>query len=243
MPETMTMSFGETPALVAPILTPFRTPKSPQPGHQSGSTMPSKRSTGSSTMVAIVPPESPNFFLCLIDRLPGIGRAGLNTDAQLAGFRAGFPINDFHIPNGLAVAVALGFSNVAGTNLVTQIHAHVMVGNLAGLGLADVERMRLALENSPDLSRDGSGLERLAIVFQDLVADGVARLSAQKTCELARGVHFHADGALATFENVDRFFLMERKQILEVKLIGTYSRGIQLLDSFANHPSGRTPAD
>ena len=118
-----------------------------------------------------------------------------------------------------------------------------MVGNLAGLGLADVERMRLALENSPDLGRDGAGLERLAIVFQNLVADGVAGLGAQKTRELARGVHFHADGTLAIFENVDRFFLMERKQILEVKLIGTDSRGIQLLDSFANHPGGGTPAD
>src|SRR5437879_9118186 len=118
-----------------------------------------------------------------------------------------------------------------------------MVGNFAGLGLAYVERVRLAFEDGANLSGDGAGLKRLAIVFQNLVGDGVAGLSAQVPRKLPRGVHFHADGALAIFENVARFFLMEWKQILEVKLIGPCSRGVQLLDGLANHACGRSPAE
>src|SRR5437879_12320241 len=113
-----------------------------------------------------------------------------------------------------------------------------MVGNFAGLGLAYVERVRLAFEDGANLSGDGAGLERLAIVFQNLVGDGVAGLSAQVPRKLPRGVHFHADGALAVLENVNGFLAVERKQILEMKLIGADSRGIQDRKSVVEGKSG-----
>src|ERR1700752_3675531 len=97
---------------------------------------------------------------------------------EFSGFRARFPIDDLHLPNGLAVAITLGLADLAGTDFVAQTHADIMVGNFTGFGLADVERVRLALENSANLSGDGRGLERLAIVLQNLVADGVAGLGA-----------------------------------------------------------------
>src|SRR5579862_1660886 len=162
---------------------------------------------------------------------------------QLAGFRAGVPIYDFNIPNRLAIAIALGFADLARTNLITQINAHVVISNLARFGLADVKRARLALEDAANLSGNCARLERFAVVFQNFVVDGVARFGAQVAGELAGTVHFHADRVLTLLENVDRFFLVERKQILEMELIGADSRGIQLLDGFANHALGGTPAD
>src|SRR5437879_6519320 len=61
--------------------------------------------------------------------------------------------------------------------------------------------------------------------------------------ELAGGVHFDANGALAILEDVHRFLLVEWKQVLEMKLIGANARGIQLLDGFADDAGGGTPAD
>src|SRR5438132_5531108 len=172
-----------------------------------------------------------------------MGRARLNTYAQLSTLRACFTIYDLDIPHRLSVALSLGFGDLARTNLVAQIDAHIMVGNFAGLGLAYVVRVRLAFEERANLSGDGAGLKRLAIVFQNLVGDGVAGLSAQVPCKLPRGVHFHADGALAVLENVNGFLAVERKQILEMELIGADSRGIQLFDRFTNHACGGSPAD
>src|SRR5438874_1441565 len=162
---------------------------------------------------------------------------------QLAGLGARFAIYDFNIPNWLTIAVGVGLTDLARTNLITQIDAHIVISDLARFGLADIQRMRLALQKGPYLSRDGARFERLAIVFQDFVIDGVAGFRAQVAGELARGVHFHADGALAFLENVDRFLLMEREEILEMKLIGADTRGVQLLDGFANDASGGAPAD
>ncbi len=80
--------------------------------------------------------------------------------------------------------------------------------------------MRLALEKGADLRGDAGGLERLAVVLQNLVADGVAGLGAQMPRKLSGGVHFHADGALAVLENFGGFLAVERQQILEMELIG-----------------------
>ncbi len=68
-----------------------------------------------------------------------MGRAGLHAYVQLSGFRTRFPIDDLYFPNGLAVAVTLGFADLAGTNFVAQTNAHIMVGNFTSFRLADVE--------------------------------------------------------------------------------------------------------
>src|ERR1700723_3251716 len=102
MPETRTKSFGATPALSAPALTAFKTPKSPQPGHQSGSTTPSKFWMGSSTLVAIV--LSP-LALPLSNGLPGIRRTGLDAHLQLSVVFAGLAIYHLNLPDFFAAAI------------------------------------------------------------------------------------------------------------------------------------------
>src|ERR671931_671436 len=83
MPETMTMSLGATPRRPAAIFTAFKTPKSPQPGHQSGSTGPAYVSMGSSITVAMRDLPS-----CM-HRLPVVGGSGLDANGQLSGLAAG----------------------------------------------------------------------------------------------------------------------------------------------------------
>src|SRR5260370_10877300 len=116
---------------------------------------------------------------------------------QLAGFRAGFPIYDFDIPHRLAVAIAVGLADLARANFVTQINAHVVIGNLARFSLADVQRARLALENGADRSGNCARLERFAVIFQDFVVDGVAGFGAPVAGGMGPWGYFPPDCALS----------------------------------------------
>ena len=64
------------------------------------------------------------------------------------------------------------------------------------------------------LRGDGAGLERLAVVLQDLVVDGVAGFRPQMARELAGGIHLDADGALAVLEDFDGFRLWNGSRYL-----------------------------
>ncbi len=164
-----------------------------------------------------------------------MGRTGLNANVQLTRLRAGFTIDNFHVPRRLTIAVALGFTDIAGANFFAQVNTDVMIGYFASFRLSDVERVRLAFENRANPGSNGGRLKRLAIIFEDFVADGMTGFGAEMTSELAGGVHLHTYGALAILEDFNRFFLMERKQIFKVKLICGDPGGIELLDGFANY--------
>src|SRR6266496_4330668 len=186
MPETMTRSLGATPRRPAAIFTAFKTPKSPQPGHQSGSTGPAYVSMGSSITVAMRDLPS------CIQGLPVVGGSGFDADGQFPGLGAAFARDDVQHPDRLAVAVSPHAPDTSGSHRFAEVRSNVMIRHFAAFGLRDVQRSRSSLEDGKRLLRDVVRLERLPVVFQNRIVNRIPGFGPKVPRELSRVVHFNA---------------------------------------------------
>src|SRR5262245_48330891 len=123
MPETINRSFGCTPHFPAPCCTAFKTPKSPQPGHQSGSTGPLYVSSGSSITVAIC-----RFPPALFSGFKRVCRAGADANLHFAALFARDSFGQIYIPDLFALAVAGLAHNFDGAQLLAGVRAQVVIG-------------------------------------------------------------------------------------------------------------------
>src|SRR5262249_59031365 len=106
------------------------------------------------------------------------------------------------------------------SSLVRQVHAGVMVGDLARLVRRDIQRARLASENGLYLLDDMVRLERLAVIFQNQVAHAKAGLGAQVTRELSCVVALDTNDAFTGRQNLADLFRVERGGGFDLKGIG-----------------------
>src|SRR5439155_13610037 len=237
MPETMTRSLGATPRRPAAIFTAFKTPKSPQPGHQSGSTGPAYVSRGSSITVAMRDLPS------CIHGLPVVGGSGFDANGQLPGLGAGVAGDDVQHPPRLAVAVRLYAPDTSGPRRFAEVRPDVMVRHFAAFRLRDVQRSRSSLGDGKRLLGDVVRLERLTVVFQYRIVNRIPGFGPQVPRELGSVIHFNADGALAAPQDLERLFRVERMDVFEVQPIDANPFSGQLLRRFLNDAFRGTASD
>src|SRR5215813_1907819 len=105
IPETTSTLWGGTFSSTSASLIDFSTPKSPQPGHQSGWTAPSKSLSVSSAVA--IGTSLDRALLARCNRMTAVHRSRVRADHE-QGLETGvFTVQQLHLPHRLAVAVPL----------------------------------------------------------------------------------------------------------------------------------------
>src|SRR5581483_7783824 len=144
---------------------------------------------------------------------------GFNADVQVAAPLPGIARNDLNLPCRLAVTVGGSAFDAAGAHVLPEVHADVVICDLAGLICGNRERALATFKYGLHLLDNVVRLERLAVIFKDVVVNGVAGFGAQVAGKLSSGVQLHTDSALAITQNGSGLATVERQQIFEVQLI------------------------
>src|SRR6185503_4520106 len=126
-----------------------------------------------------------NQFRILCDRPPRMGRAGFNSNQQIAALISGFPRDNLDVPYGFVEAIALVLADDARPQRFVQTAANVVISHVAGLIHRQVPASRLSVEDCLHFLDDLPRLEGLAVVLENLIVNREAGLGPQMTRELA----------------------------------------------------------
>src|SRR5262249_45367556 len=137
---------------------------------------------------------------------------------------------DFDAPDGFAITVPLAATDLARPHDLAQPCSNVVIGHLSGLFFGYVGRYFLTGKQRLHLLDYVMRLKRLAVILQDLVIDRHTRFRPQVPSELPGVVSFDTDGLLAFAQDPGCLLRVERRQVLEVKLIGLNPLGSQQRD-------------